>query len=69
VRLAHGRTMHGFALNVHPDMRYLRDYIVPCGIADKPVTSLRRGGRRRADGARSSTIVARRAAALWGDGQ
>ena len=40
VRLAHGRTMHGFALNVAPDMRYMRDYIVPCGIADKPVTSL-----------------------------
>ena len=34
VRLAHGRTMHGFALNVHPDMRYLREYIVPCGIGD-----------------------------------
>jgi len=40
VRLANGRTMHGFALNVSPDMRYMRDYIVPCGIGDKPVTSL-----------------------------
>ena len=44
VRLAHGRTMHGFALNVHPDMRYMRDYIVPCGIGDKPVTSLAEEG-------------------------
>ncbi len=44
VRLAHGRTMHGFALNVAPDMRYMRDYIVPCGIADKPVTSLAEEG-------------------------
>ena len=44
VRLANGRTMHGFALNVCPDMRYMRDYIVPCGIGDKPVTSLAEEG-------------------------
>ena len=44
VRLARGRTMHGFALNVTTDMRYLRDYIVPCGIADRPVTSLTEEG-------------------------
>ena len=35
--------MHGFALNVEPDMAYF-DAIVPCGIADKAVTSLRREG-------------------------
>ena len=34
-----GRTIHGFALNVDPDLA-LFDHIVPCGIADKPVTSL-----------------------------
>ena len=67
VRLAHARTMHGFALNVHPDMRYLRDYIVPCGIGDKPVTSLHEEGVD-ADMAAVADIVARRAAALWGDG-
>jgi lipoic acid synthetase len=39
VKLTRGRSMHGFALNVDPDMRYF-GYIVPCGIADKPVTSL-----------------------------
>lgn len=32
-------TIHGFALNVNPDMRYF-DYIVPCGIQDKAVTSM-----------------------------
>ena len=32
VRLSRGRTMHGFALNVHPDMAYMREHIVPCGI-------------------------------------
>ncbi|HYN34530.1 MAG TPA: lipoyl(octanoyl) transferase LipB, partial [Ilumatobacteraceae bacterium] len=44
VRLSHGRTMHGFALNVTTDMAYLREHIVPCGIADKPVTSLAEEG-------------------------
>ncbi len=39
VRLTRGRTMHGFALNVAPDMAYF-GHIVPCGIADKAVTSL-----------------------------
>lgn len=32
-------TMHGFALNVCPDMNGF-EHIVPCGIADKPVGSL-----------------------------
>ncbi len=40
VRLSRGRSMHGFALNVDPDMAYF-EAIVPCGIADKAVTSLR----------------------------
>jgi lipoic acid synthetase len=35
--------MHGFALNVDPDMRYF-DWIVPCGIRGKEVTSLAREG-------------------------
>jgi lipoyl(octanoyl) transferase len=32
-------TMHGFALNVNTDLKYF-DYIIPCGIADKKVTSM-----------------------------
>jgi lipoate-protein ligase B len=32
-------TLHGFALNVAPDLHYFSG-IVPCGIADKPVTSI-----------------------------
>jgi lipoyl(octanoyl) transferase len=32
-------TMHGFALNVNPDMSYFNN-IIPCGIEDKKVTSM-----------------------------
>jgi lipoic acid synthetase len=39
VRNIRGRTMHGFALNVEPDLTYF-DHIVPCGIADRAVTSM-----------------------------
>src|SRR3954465_2844369 len=39
VKLSRGRTMHGFALNVDPDLQFFR-HIVPCGIRDKEVTSL-----------------------------
>lgn len=39
VRVARGRAMHGLALNVRPDLAWF-ERIVPCGIADKGVTSL-----------------------------
>jgi lipoic acid synthetase len=39
VRVAGGVSMHGFALNVEPDLSYF-GHIVPCGIADRPVTSI-----------------------------
>lgn len=41
VRASRWVTMHGFALNVNTDMRYF-EYIIPCGIKDKQVTSLQR---------------------------
>ncbi len=34
-------TMHGLGLNVNTDLRYF-EYIIPCGIKDKAVTSLKR---------------------------
>jgi lipoyl(octanoyl) transferase len=39
IRVAKGTTMHGFALNVNPDLAAFGQ-IVPCGIADADVTSL-----------------------------
>jgi len=40
IRVASGVTMHGFALNVNPDLSAFSK-IIPCGISDAEVTSLR----------------------------
>ena len=34
-------TMHGFALNVNTDLRFF-DYVIPCGIHGRTVTSMQR---------------------------
>ncbi len=39
VKISSGVSMHGFSLNVAPDLGYF-DHIVPCGIPNRPVTSL-----------------------------
>ena len=39
IRASRWVTMHGFALNVNPDLSHF-EYIVPCGIQGKTVTSL-----------------------------
>jgi lipoyl(octanoyl) transferase len=41
-------TMHGFAFNINPDLRYFA-YIVPCGIQDKAVTSLEKELGKKVD--------------------
>jgi len=41
-------TMHGFAFNVNTDLRYF-NYIVPCGIENKQVTSLEKELGRKLD--------------------
>ena len=68
VRIAHGRTMHGFALNVNTDMRYLREHIVPCGIDDLPVTSMEELGST-ASMRDVVDAIAARAGSLWGAGE
>lgn len=39
IRFAKGITMHGFAINVNPDLSFF-DRIVPCGLDDVDVTSM-----------------------------
>jgi lipoyl synthase len=45
IRITRDRSMHGFALNVDPDMTMF-GHIVPCGISDRPVTSMAAEGVR-----------------------
>jgi lipoic acid synthetase len=65
VRITGGRSMHGFAINVDPDLTMF-DHIVPCGIHDLRVTSL------AAEGVGASIddvadAVERHAARAWGE--
>jgi len=66
VRLTRGRTLHGFGLNVDPDLTMF-DHIVPCGIPDKAVTSLRAEGIDASMEEVVDVIVAR-ATKVWGQG-
>ena len=61
VRVSRKVTMHGFALNLHPDMTYF-EMMNPCGITDRTVTSVSDlVGRRvsQADAARAPRARAR----------
>ena len=48
VRCSRWVTMHGFAFNVNVDLNYFKN-IVPCGIDDKDVTSMKRELGREVD--------------------
>lgn len=65
VKLTRGRSMHGFALNVDAACLAGFNHIVPCGIADKGVTSLAAEG---IDVSMHMVVdaVVKRAAELWG---
>ena len=58
IRVAKGVTMHGFALNVNPDLTGFNQ-IVPCGIADADVTSISRELSREVTIAEVSPILER----------
>ena len=45
VRASRWVTMHGLAFNVNPNLGYF-DWIIPCGIKGKAVTSLQRELKR-----------------------
>lgn len=46
VHISRAVTSHGFALNVNNDLNYF-NLIIPCGIADRPVTSIEKEIRER----------------------
>ncbi len=66
VRIARGRSMHGFAINVDPDLAMF-DHIVPCGIHGLRVTSLAAEGITTSVDA-VADVVEHHAARCWGDG-
>tara|TARA_B110000014_G_scaffold259511_1_gene247445 strand:+ start:3647 stop:5374 length:1728 start_codon:yes stop_codon:yes gene_type:complete len=67
VRLTRGRSMHGFALNVDPDMKFFES-IIPCGIRDKQVTSLAKEDLSTSM-EEVTNIIAELAAQKWGAGE
>jgi lipoyl(octanoyl) transferase len=58
VHISRSVTSHGFALNVNTDLSYF-DFIVPCGISAKPVTSMQRQLGREFDLNEVAQTVAR----------
>ena len=64
VRASRWVTMHGWAFNLNTDLRYF-EYIIPCGIKDKAVTSLQRELGRRVDEAEVKALVASHFARLF----
>jgi len=64
VRISRWVTMHGLALNVRTDLRHF-EWIVPCGIGDKAVTSLSAELGRRVEVEDAGEVFARHFAELY----
>ncbi len=64
VRASRWVTMHGGAFNLNTDLRYF-EYIIPCGIKDKAVTSLQRELGRPVDESEVKALVAGHFARLF----
>jgi len=65
VRVRRGVTTHGLALNVNTDLRWFAE-MIPCGIADKEVTSLQRELGRRIEMEAVEEALAEELAAQFG---
>jgi lipoyl(octanoyl) transferase len=64
VRCSRWVTMHGLAFNLNTDLSYF-DHIVPCGIADKRVTSLQKELGHQIDEAETKQIFLSRFSELF----
>lgn len=65
VRCSRWITMHGFALNVNTDLTYF-NYIIPCGIQHKQVTSIERELGRKVSAAEVKEQLKRNFEAVFG---
>lgn len=65
VRCSRWVTMHGFAFNINTDLKYF-DYIVPCGITDKSVTSLKKELGRNIDENEVKSLLRHEFSAVFG---
>jgi len=68
IRVTRGRSMHGLAINVNPDMEWF-SRIVPCGITGMGVTSLAQEGFECSMGEVVDALSARAIAAWAADGE
>jgi lipoyl(octanoyl) transferase len=58
-------TMHGFAFNINTDLRYF-DYIIPCGIKEKSVTSMEKELGRKLEMDEVQSVLKEKLGLLFG---
>jgi lipoyl(octanoyl) transferase len=66
VHISRSVTSHGFALNVNTDLSYF-NLIVPCGIASKPVTSMKKELDRELEMAAVTESIVRNFGIVFGE--